>query len=242
MELLSLFLVLNLSSSLSFGLGGGGGRSSGGVRIRVGYTVLELFNLRPAVGGLNSDSENLLVAVDKRVNDGRKGREVDGQRHTGDGGNGASEGLKELDIRGERVALVVDLGDSQTVGEGRDVEHVQQGGLGGTDLVTRFNELEIGSDFNGTAGDLGGDTEGLEERGLAGFHTGVASRNPDIGGSDGTSTGRGRNLVRENLVTDGLEIAIGEDEADVAFDVGQNLLVLGGIGNEGLKSSANLNM
>ena len=180
------------------------------------------------------------------MDDGGKGGEVNGQGHTGDGGDSAAKGLEELvladvqDIRGESVALVVDLGNSKTVGEGRDVEHVQQGGLRGTDLATRLDELEVGGNFNGTTGNLGRDTEGLEERGLAGLHTGVASGDPDIGRSDSTSTGRSSNLVGQNLVTDGFEVAVSEDETDVALDVGQDLLVLGGIGDEGLEGSANL--
>ena len=180
------------------------------------------------------------------MDDGGKGGEVESEREAGNGGDGSGESLEELllgdveDIGGEGVALVVDLSDAHTVGEGRDVEHVQQGSLRGADLGTSLNELEIVGDFNGTTSDLGGDTEGLEERGLAGFHTGVASGDPDIGRGDGTSTSGGSNLVGEDLVTDRLEVAVGEDETNVALDVGKEALVLGGVDDEGLEGTANL--
>lgn len=80
-----------------------------------------------------------------------------------------------------------------------------------TCLAASLNELEVAGDFNGTTGNLGGDTESLEERGLSGFHTSVASGDPDVSGSDGTSPGGGSDTVGQNLVTDVLQVAVGED-------------------------------
>lgn len=180
------------------------------------------------------------------MDDGGQGREVQGKRQSGNGSNCARERLEKLlladvqDVRGESVALVVDLGNTQTIGEGRNVQHVEERGLGGADLATRPDELQVGRDFNGTTSDLGGNTESLEEGGLSGFHTSVASGDPDVGGGDGTSTSRGSDLVGKDPVTDGLEVTVGEDETDVATDVGEESLVLGRIGNEGLEGSADL--
>ena len=245
--LLLLRLVLLLLSGGSIGgTTGSSSRGSRGVSVRVGDTVLELLNLGPRDLGLDGDGEELLVGVDDGVNDRGQGGEVDGQGDGRDGGDGRGEGLEELlltnveDIGGEGLALVVDLSDTQTVGEGRDVEHVEQGGLGGTDLGAGLDELQVGGNLNGTTGNLGGDTEGLEEGGLAGFHTSVASGDPDIDGGDGTSTGRGGDTVGENLVTDFLEVAVGEDETDVATDVGEETLILGAVVDEGLEGTANL--
>jgi hypothetical protein len=47
----------------------------------------------------------------------------------------------------------------------------------------------------------------------------VSGRDHDIEGSEGTSTGGGSNTVGENLLTDLLEVGVGEDEADVACNV-----------------------
>lgn len=180
------------------------------------------------------------------MDDRGPGGEVESQRDGGDGGNCRAERLEELlltnvqDAGGEAVALVVDLLDGKTVGEGRDVQHVQQGSLGGSDLATSLNELEVRGDFNGTTGNLGGDTKGLEERGLAGLHTGVSGRNPDIVGGDGTGTGRGPDTVLEDLVADLLQVAVGEDETNVALDVRQETLVLRRLGDEGLEGTTNL--
>lgn len=245
--LLGVILLLLNSSGLSGTAGSGtGSRGGRGVGVGVGNAVLELLNLGPGNLGLHGDSQDVLVRVDKRVHDGGKGGEVDSQGDGGNSGNGRGQSLEELLLTNvenagrEGLALVVNLGDAHTVGEGRDVQHVEQGSLGGADLGASLNELEIGGDFNGTTGDLGGDTEGLEERGLAGLHTSVSSGNPDVGGSESTSTGGGGDLVGEDDVSDVLEVVVGENETDVALDERQETLVLGGVGNEGLQGSANL--
>jgi hypothetical protein len=175
-----------------------------------------------------------------------EGREIGSERDTSNGGDGAGESLEKLallDVENawrESVALVVNLSDAHTVREGRDVQHVEEGGLGGSDLVSGLDELQIGRNFDGTTSDLGWDTESLEERGLSGFHASVTSGDVDIGGRNGTSTGRSGNLVGEDLVTDGLEVTVGEDEPDVAFDEWKETFVLGGIGNEALDRAADL--
>lgn len=245
-RLLSLLLLLGLSSSGFSNRFGGSGDSSSGVRIGVGDAVLELFYLRPAVLGLHSDGQNLLVGVDDGVHDGGERGEVGSQGDGGDGSNGAGEGLEKLrllniqDAGGEGVAIIIDLADGHSVGEGGDVQHVQEGSLGGSDLVTSLNELQVCRDFNSTTGNLGGDTESLEERCLSGFHASVTSRDVDIGRCNGTSTSGRSDLVGKNLLTDLLQVAVGEDESDVALDEGEQTLVLWVIGNEALDGAANL--
>jgi hypothetical protein len=217
----------------------------------------------PLVVDLDGDRDGVLVGVDQRVHDRGEGGVVDSQGDGGNGGDGAGEGLEELallnveDAGIEGLALVVDLSNAHTVGEGRDVQHVEKGGLGGTDLGAGLNELQIGGDFNGTTGDLGGDTESLEERGLAGLHTSVSSGDEDIERSDGTGTGRGGDAVGENLLTGVLKVGVGEDETNVAWerivlvrrisgrsacrltlDVRKETLVLRGISDEALESTA----
>lgn len=225
LTLLLLFLLLLLLGRGSLGGAGGGGTGSGssrGVLVGVGDTVLELGNGLPLVLGLESDRDEVLVAVDERVHDGGKGGVTSRQGDGGNGGDGRRESLEELallnveDAAGESLTLVVDLRDAHTVSEGRDVQQVEESGLGGSDLVAGLNELELSGDFNGTTGNLGGDTEGLEERGLSGLHAGVSGGDEDIGGSDGTSTSGSSDTVAEDLLTGGLEVSVGEDEADVA--------------------------
>lgn len=202
------------SSSSSWG--------GGGVSIRVGDAVLELVDGLPLVVNLNGSRDEVLVAVDKRVHDRWKSGEVGSQGDGGNGGDGRGEGLEELallnveDAGSEGLTLVVDLGDTHTVGEGRDVQHVEESSLGSTNFATSLDELQIGGNFNGTTGDLGGDTESLEERGLAGLHTGVSGGDVDVGGGDGTSTSRGSDTVGQDLLAGLLEVTVGEDESDVA--------------------------
>jgi hypothetical protein len=45
----------------------------------------------------------------------------------------------------------------------------------------------------------------------------VSGRNVDIAGRNGTSTSRGSNSVGKNLVTDFFQVAVGEDETNVAW-------------------------
>ena len=112
-------------------------------------------------------------------------------------------------------ALVVALHHFQTVRKWRDFKHVQEGRLGLADLVTRFEQVNGTDDFNGTTGNLGLDGQSLEETGLLGSHTGVLGGDDDIDRRDGAGTGRSGNFVLKNLVTDLLEVAVGEHETDV---------------------------
>lgn len=245
-----LFLLLFLGGLLwclgSTARSGGGNWSGRSVVLWVLDAVLELGDGLPLVLGLESDGDDVLVAVDKRVHDRWQGWVVEGEGDGRDRGDGGAEGLEELgllDVENahiEGLTLVVDLGNTHTVREGRDVQHVEQGSLGGTDLAAGLDELEIGGNFNGTTGDLGWDTESLEERSLSGLHTGVSSWNVDIGRGDGTSTGWSSDTVGENLLTGGLEVGVGEDKTDVALDVWEKTFVLGRVGHEGLERTADL--
>lgn len=172
------------------------------------------------------------------------GRVLEGKRDGRDGSDTREEAVEELlvrdveDIRGEDVALVEDLDDGHTVGERRDVQHVQERRLGRADTGTSGDDLDVRHDFNGTTSDLGGDTEGLEEGSLAGFHTGVTGGDRDVLGGESTSTSGGGDLVGSDDVTDLLEVTAGEDETDVALDVGEETLELGELRKDGTEGTA----
>jgi len=222
-----LLLLLLLGGLLLCGSsrGGGGSRGSSSERIGVGKVLLDLVGTLEAVLGRNGNSEQVLVRVDERMGDGGQGRVVERKRDRGNGLDTRQEAVDEdrlvnvKDVGGEDVALVEDLDDSHSVGERRDVKHVQEGRLGSSDTGSTSNDLDVGHDFNSTTSDLGWDTESLEERGLAGLHTGVTSGDGNVGGRIGTSTGRGSYLVRNNDLTNVLEVTAGEDETDVAPDM-----------------------
>lgn len=207
-------------------------RSSSRISLWVGNAVLELLDLRPAVLGLDGHCKDLLVGVDDRVHNRRHRRVVDRQGDRGNGVDGTAQRLEQLliinvqDIGAEGLTIVVHLGNGHTIGEGRDVQHVEQRRLRGTDLGTLLHQLQILRDFNSTTRDLGGDTQGLEERRLARFHTGVAGRDVHIDGRNGTSTSRSGNSVGQNLGADFLQVIIGEDEANVAYKTATVSIVL----------------
>jgi hypothetical protein len=222
------------------------GWSGGSVRIRVLDAVFELRDSLPLVLGLKCDGDQVLVTVDNTVHDTRQGGEVGRKGDRGNGGDCGREGLEQLRFLNiqhagsEGLALIIDLRYTHAVGEGRDVEHVQEGGFGRSDLGARLDELQIRRDFDGTTGNLGRDTEGLEEGGLAGLHTSVASRDVHISRGDGTSTSGRSNTVGEDLVASCLEVRVCEDEADVALDVREKTLVLGILVDEPLECAAYL--
>lgn len=197
----------------------GGGR---GISIGVGDAVLELVDLGPGVLGRDSSTEDLLVGVDDGVHDGRDSGDVSREGDAADGVDGVGQSAEQLllaDVEDgvrEGLAVVVDLRDGHTVREGRDAHHVQQGGLGRTDLAAGLDELQIRRDFNGTTSDLGGDTESLEERRLTGFHTGVAGGDPDVTGGDGVGTSGRSDAVGQDLDAGLTEVGVGEDQTDVA--------------------------
>lgn len=180
------------------------------------------------------------------MHDGRKGWEVDGKREASDGGDGAGESLEELllaDVKHvwrEGVAVVVNLRNAHSVGEGRDVEHVQEGSLGSSDLGTGRDKLEISGNFDRTTGNLGWDTKSLEERSLSGLHAGVTSWDEDVIWCDSASSGWGGNLVGKDLVADILQVGVGEDESNVALDEWKKALPLWRVTNEPLDGTANL--
>jgi len=194
--------------------------------------------------GSDRDSEQVLVRVDDRVHDGRQGGDTGSERDGSNGLGSREETVQKglfLDIKNvgrENGTVVVDLGDGHTVGEGRDVEHVQQGSFGSSDPCTGLDDLNIGNDFNRTSSNLGGDTKSLEERSLSGFHTGVSTWNVDIVGSDGTGSSGGGDDVGNNDFSDILQITGSENETDVSLDVREELLELRVFGEDDSETSS----
>jgi hypothetical protein len=189
---------------------------------RIFDPVLQLLDAFPLVFRLDRDGQYLFVAIDNRMNDRNHSRVVDGKRDAGDRADGGAKRFQQLrflnvqNFRVKDLAVIVDLRDTHAVSERGDVQHVEQGSLGGSDLVSSSNEFEIGGDFDGTTSNFGRNTKGLEERRLARFHTSVASGNPDVVWSDSASSSGSCNTVLQDLLTNFLKVAVGEDEADIA--------------------------
>ena len=197
-----------------------------------------------AVFGRQRDSDKVLVRIDERVGDRDDGWVVERQRDSSNCLDARQEAVDQLllinikNLGRENIALVKDLHNSHSVRERRDAKHVEKRCFGRSDTGTSSDDLDVGHDFNGTTSDLGRDTESLEEGGLSGLHTGVASRDGDILGREGTSTSGGGDLVGDDEVTDILEFLVSEDEANVALDVGEETLELGVVAEDGAQSTA----
>lgn len=203
-----------------------------------------LLGLLELVVGSDGNGQQVLERVDERVTNGGDGGETSGQRDGGNGGDTRHEALDQdvlfnvQDGRAEDVAVGEDLNDLHTVVERRDVQHVQQGGFGGSDLGTGGNDLNVVDDFDGTSGNLGRNGQGLEERGLSGFHTSVTGGDVDIDGSDGSRSSRGGDLVGDDGLSDFLQVGRGEDETDVTSEVRHELLEVRELGQETSKGSS----
>merc|ERR1711997_58060 len=134
------------------------------------------------------------------------------------------------DSRIENGTRIIDLVNNQTVCEGRDTQHVQEGCLGHTDLVSSSNQIHVVGDFNCTLCNLGRDVQSLEERGFFGTQSSILGGHHDIQRSKGTSLGGGLDLVSHKHVPDADQILLGEDETNVALDVVHQALQLGVVG------------
>lgn len=90
-------------------------------------------------------------------------------------------------------------------------------------LLALGHEEHLGGDLDLTLRNLGGDLEHLEEGGLSGVAAGGPRGHLHVDGSDRPHTGGGGHAVFLDDVTDLAEVTVGEDEADVADDLGQEL-------------------
>lgn len=196
------------------------------------------------VFGSEGHSQEVLVRIDEDVANRDDGGVLESERDRSNSLDGAQESINQNllidieDVGSEDVAIVEDLDDAHPEGEGRDVQHVEESSFGRTDALTSSDNLDVSDDLNGTTSDLGGDTEGLEERGLARFHTSVSTRDSDIDSGEHACTSGGGDLVGGDDRSDFLKVLVGEDETDVATDVGEETLELGEFGENRAKSTS----
>lgn len=229
-----LLLLLN-SSSCSRGvtlaaITSSRGSSNKGARVL--EELLHLISQGEGILGLYSNSEHVLVAIDKGM--GSSSQRGDSKL--------AAQGCNVLDTsrqmntqvivsdvqnsRTEERTVVIDLENDKTVGEGLDSKLGKESSFGSTDLFTSGNDLDVGGNFDGTFVNLGRDIQDLEERGLRGIHTGVTSGNGDVAGGNKTHTSWGTDLEVGNGGADVSKLALGENDTDVADHFIQNAVPL----------------
>merc|ERR1719245_1552651 len=204
----------------------GGSGELAGVR----QELLQSLRLLEGDLGDGGHGEQVLHAIDDAVRDRGDGGVVDGQTDGSNIGDSGHELLLDViisdvqDLGVEDGAVVVHLLDEEAVGEGRNLQHVEKGGLGGTNLVTNFDDWNVLDDLNCSLGNLGWDLQSLEERSLLRTHSSVLSWDGHIHGSNGSGLGGGRLLVGQKEIPDGDEFLLGEDKPDVHLDVRQQPL------------------
>ena len=186
--------------------------------------------------GCQRDGNEVLVGVDERVRDAGDGGVVEGEREAGNLLNTQHKSVNQdvllnvQDFRSESLSSVENLNNAHTVGERRDVQHVQQHGFGRSDTGTSVDDLDVRDNLNRTTSNLGGDSKRLEEGRLTGLHSRVSGRDNNIGWGETTGTSRGGDSVCENSSADILEVTRREHEANVALDKRHQPLKLGLLG------------
>merc|ERR1719468_1089703 len=155
---LLLFFLLNL--------GGSGGRSSscsgGGCGSSelagVSQELLEHLSLLEGDLGDGGDGQEVLHAVSNAVRSRSHCGISNGETHSGNIGDSGHELVLDVlvsDVQDGGVkhgSLVVHLLDDQTIAEGEDLQETEEGGLGGSDLVTGGDDRDVIDDLNCTLG------------------------------------------------------------------------------------------
>ena len=179
------------------------------------------------------------------MHDRGDGRDTRGERDRSNGLDTSHERgdqCRLFDIehrRWEGHSVVVDLDDAHTIGERRNVQHVEQRRLRLTDSVTCLDEMDVRDDFDCTTGDLCGDIQSLEEGRFTRFHTGVSSRYEHVVGSNRASSSGRSDSVRDDRLSNSSEVTVGKDESDVTLDEWQEFLELREFGKDTSECSSN---
>lgn len=178
--------------------------------------------MREGEVGLHGDGKQVFEAHDENVWESSNTGDSSSKREGSDLGDTLGEEGDDIviseveDLGGEDGAVVVDALENQTIGEGVDSKGLEKGGLGGTNLVTLLDQVHVSDNFDGTLVNLGGDTKSLEERGFGRRKLGLTLGNDHIIGGNDTSFGSGRDTRGLANVGDLSEVAVSEDEPNVA--------------------------
>lgn len=246
------FLLFFLNSgrgSLGGGSGGGSGNRGGNSEsLRVLNTLLEGLGLLEEVVSSQANRNKVLVGVEDNVGEGRERRIVKSEGEGSNVGNTSGEVLEEV-LRGgvkelSRVdnSIIEDVGQLQTIGEGTEVQHLHEGSLRGTDLLTFLAKVDVLENFDATSGDLGGNVEGGEEGGLGWLKGGDLLRNNHILRGKDTSLSLGRDTRLQELFTETNQVLLGENKTNVTLDDREegfplrvsSQVILDGLSHEGL--------
>ena len=147
-----------------FNLGGSGGELAG-----VGQELLELLGLLEGDLRDGGHGQEVLHTVGNAVRSAGHGWVSNLETDGGNVPDSAHEHVLDVvvgdveDLWAEHGAGVVHLLDDEAVGEGRDLQHVEEGGLGGSDLVLLLDDVHILDNLNCTLGNLGWDGQSLQK-------------------------------------------------------------------------------
>jgi len=115
---------------------------------------------------------------------------------------------------------IVDVHDVEAVLEGTDFQHAQQHRLGLAHFSPTLQKIDLSRDFNQTTRDFCRNRQRLEERRLLGAERGRLCRHDNVNRRDGTGAGSCGDLERLDQIARLFQVAIGQDEANVLLDQG----------------------
>merc|ERR550534_2831897 len=167
--LLTLLLWWRGGSSCSSRGSSSGSWSSCGKGTGVSQESLDGLSLLEGDLSGRSNGQQVLHAVNDAVRHRCHVGIVYGQGHSSNvshprGELGKQVGIGDVqDLRVKHTAAVVHLGDDQTVAEGADLKHVQEGSLGHADPVASLDDVHVLDDLNGTLGNLSWDIASSSE-------------------------------------------------------------------------------
>merc|ERR1719216_13465 len=151
--LLGLWLRLLGCSGSGSSLSSSGGGSSSELA-GVSQELLQSLSLLEGDVRHSGHGEKILHAVDDAVGNRGNCWVVDGEANSSNIGNTGHEPVLYVivsdvqDLGVEDRSVVIDLLDEEPVGEGRDLQHVQESGLGGSHPVSHSDDGHVLDDLN----------------------------------------------------------------------------------------------
>merc|ERR1712111_131951 len=119
----------------------------------VGEELLEHLSLLEGDLGDGSDGQEVLHTIGDAVRSRGNGWVANLQTYGSNIGDSGHELVLDViisdvqDLGAEHGSLIIDLLDNQSVVEGEDLQHIEESGLGSSDLVTNLDDGDILDDF-----------------------------------------------------------------------------------------------
>mmetsp|Transcript_20443 Transcript_20443/g.62307 ORF Transcript_20443/g.62307 Transcript_20443/m.62307 type:complete len:298 (+) Transcript_20443:130-1023(+) len=205
------------------------------MRLRLVKNLLDLLHLiELKVVTLERHGKHVLEAAHNDRRQRRLSENTKGKRDGGDKADtlcklGHQLGVGDIQHLRREDATLENVDEAEAVLEGPDTELLQERRLGGANLGALNNHLAVVDDLNGTLVDLRRDVQRLEEGSLRRVEAGRTFGDGARARRDDTGLGGRRLHKLKELVFDLANVAVGENETQVAAHDGNDGLQVGAI-------------